>query len=77
MVLFPDTEPSQAHDILQRLQRAMRSASRFAMEGKHLTFSRGLAPVASYAELKMAMQRADTSRYAAKGAGRDRVIAAR
>lgn len=77
MVLFPNTEPSQAHDILQLLQRAMRSASRFDMEGKHLTFSCGLASVASYAELKMAMQRADTSLYAAKKAGRDRIIAAR
>lgn len=73
VVLFPDTTPRQAREILLRLQSAMEAAAVFSLDGGSLTFSCGLAPVTAYEDLAEATRDADHLLYAAKDAGRNQI----
>lgn len=73
VVLFPDTTPLQAREILVRLQSAMKDAPVFALGRSSLTFSCGLAPVTSYDAIADAMKKADRSLFAAKESGRNQI----
>lgn len=72
-VLLPDTTLDEARMVLDRLRGHVVRA--LAIGERQVTFSCGLAPVRTFAQLEAAIARADTALYAAKSAGRDRVHA--
>jgi diguanylate cyclase (GGDEF)-like protein len=76
IVLFPDTSPIQAHEILRRLQYSLRDIPAFRIDGRPVTVSCGLATLDSHAQLAEATRDADALLYEAKQAGRDRILVA-
>lgn len=76
IVLFPDTTPAQAEEILQRLRKALPKVAAFQVEDRVVTFSCGIAGICRHADLAEATRQADQSLYDAKEAGRDRILIA-
>ena len=74
-VLFPATELDEAAGAVERLQKEL-ARSDFAFEGQHalLAFSAGVAVWRRLESLEELMRRADAALYAAKHAGKNRVL---
>ncbi len=72
LLLLPDTTVTQARASIGRLQQAIREIP--AHNGGSLTFSAGVTEYRSDEELTATVARADHAMYAAKAAGRDRII---
>ncbi len=72
LLLLPDTTAEQARATIERLQRAIRQIP--APRGTTLTFSTGVTEYRVDEELTATVARADHAMYAAKAAGRDRMM---
>lgn len=77
IALLPDTPLSQAQEAAERLRQAIRGMDLRSESGQHfhITVSIGVAQLAPGETAELLAQRADQALYAAKHAGRDRVIA--
>ncbi len=75
LILLPETEPEQAQIILIRLQREL-TRRYFLAQHEHLliTFSAGIACLGDTEDPMKAIERADKAMYAAKRAGKNRVM---
>ncbi|AWI80352.1 GGDEF domain-containing protein [Parazoarcus communis] len=75
LILLPETEPDQAQIILVRLQREL-TRRYFLAQHQHLliTFSAGIACLGDTEDPMNAIERADKAMYAAKRAGKNRVV---
>ncbi|KAF1858541.1 hypothetical protein Lal_00015059 [Lupinus albus] len=73
-VLLPETNLRGATEVANKLQTAVRHAGGKSADGMVLTLSIGATAIATGEDLKNAMKRADDALYAAKRAGRDRVM---
>ncbi|WP_198968647.1 GGDEF domain-containing protein [Xylophilus sp. ASV27] len=75
VVLMPDTAPTVAVEVLQRLQRELTKHFFLANNEKVLiTFSAGVSALAGEEDLADALRRADQAMYLAKRAGKNRVM---
>lgn len=76
VALFPETDPSGAAQALRKALDLMRAEEFRAPDGRtfRVTFSAGVSPVAPTATVEEAVVEADRLLYAAKSAGRDRVL---
>ncbi len=72
-VLLPSANLEQAREVMERLRASL---LRHPLPGTKLTFSCGLAPVRTAQQLDEAVRHADGALYAAKHAGRDRIMVA-
>jgi diguanylate cyclase len=77
LILLPDTEEQSAAAVITRLQRAL-TKQFFMADNRRLliTFSAGIARLASDEDPYGAIDRADKAMYAAKRAGKNRVLVA-
>lgn len=75
LILLPDTELDQANAILVRLQREL-TRRFFLANTEHLliTFSAGISRLSHDEDPMIAIERADKAMYAAKRAGKNRVL---
>lgn len=71
-LLLPDTLPSEAERITQRISRRYRVD--VILDGMEPTVSYGIAPLEEGLDLDTALARADEALYRAKAAGRDRAM---
>ena len=71
-VLMPATTAVQAARRLRRTLRSLRAST--VDEGDPVTFSAGVTPLTPAGSVDEAVATADAAMYAAKGAGRDRVV---
>ena len=77
LLVMPATTPMQAMSAVARVRLALQHASfDDIFPGLVVTFSAGVSECAGERDLEAAIARADTAMYEAKGAGRDRVVAA-
>lgn len=77
LILLPETELEDAHTVLVRLQREL--TRRFFLAGEQkllITFSAGITRLQTEEEAQLAIERADKAMYAAKRAGKNRVLTA-
>lgn len=77
-VLLPDTDPTGAHPVAERLLATLREA-RVAVEGGEVAVTASVGVAAwrpGEANLSPALRRADRAMYRAKAGGRDRVVVA-
>ena len=77
VVILPDTSADEATEVLTRLQREL--TKELFLEGDQrilITFSAGVVQVQSGETLEQVLQRADLAMYAAKRAGKNRVVVA-
>jgi diguanylate cyclase len=77
VVILPDTSTAEATEVLTRLQREL--TKELFLEGDQrilITFSAGVVQVQSGETLEQVLQRADLAMYAAKRAGKNRVVVA-
>lgn len=72
LLMLPDTAAAQVRITIERLQRVIREIPAF--KGEALTFSVGATEYRADEELAATIARADHAMYAAKVAGRDRMI---
>ncbi|MYL97579.1 diguanylate cyclase [Novosphingobium sp. FGD1] len=72
-VLLPRTTLEEARLVMERLRAAVALDTRLGIAGRAVTFSCGLAPVRTFAQLGDATRQADAALYSAKNAGRNRV----
>ncbi|SLJ95672.1 GGDEF domain-containing protein [Novosphingobium mathurense] len=72
-VLFPDTQLDEARLVLERLRASIALDCELGQDSWPVTFSCGLAPLRSFAELGDATRRADAALYVAKARGRNRL----
>lgn len=75
VILFPETSLADAGTALARLQQALRG-SHLLGAAAALTFSGGLVALERSESLQAALQRADSASYAAKRAGKNRIVVA-
>jgi diguanylate cyclase (GGDEF)-like protein len=75
-VLFPNATLDDARDVLDRLRRVIGRDLLPEAEDIVVTFSCGLAPIRTHDQLSESARRADEALYAAKHAGRDRILVA-
>ena len=75
LMLFPDTSPDDAAAVLQRIQTQLTQAATLPA-GLRVTFSAGVASLATDDNLEHSITQADVALYAAKRAGRHRVCLA-
>ncbi len=77
VALFPDTSLEQAAQVCEELRRQLEQAS-FQYQGQRVpvTVSIGVAELAAGESLEALFERADRALYAAKHAGRNRVVSA-
>lgn len=76
-VLLPDTGPADALKLAERICEAVRTHTFAEVEDCRITVSIGYAPrLVNETGPETALQRADLALYAAKNAGRDRVVEA-
>ena len=73
VVLLPDTDPTEAQQVLTRLQRLL-TASLFMHDNKEVfvTFSAGVTALREAEPLEIALERADEALYEAKRTGKNR-----
>jgi diguanylate cyclase (GGDEF)-like protein len=77
LLMMPQTDPAEARAAVERIrQRLRRSRVDGAPESLVISFSAGLAWCHGEADVDAAIDRADLAMYAAKSAGRDRLISA-
>jgi len=77
LILLPETELEDAQTVLVRLQREL--TRRFFLAGEQkllITFSAGITRLQTQEEAQLAIERADKAMYAAKRAGKNRVLTA-
>ncbi len=76
VVLLPNTPPDRAKRVLDRLRRGLKRQSIRIEGGKalHITASFGVAPLTPATPVKATIRNADKAMYAAKKAGRNRVM---
>ncbi|MEE4452482.1 GGDEF domain-containing protein [Novosphingobium resinovorum] len=72
-VLLPDTTLDEARLVMERLRATVALDTDLGVEDRAVTFSCGLAPVRSFAQLGDATKQADAALYAAKNGGRNQV----
>ncbi|KQM14760.1 GGDEF domain-containing protein [Novosphingobium sp. Leaf2] len=72
-VLLPHTTLDEARLVMERLRATVALDKGLGVEDRAVTFSCGLAPVRSFAQLADATKQADEALYAAKNAGRNQV----
>ncbi|MBV2164094.1 MAG: GGDEF domain-containing protein [Comamonas sp.] len=75
--LLPGTQVQQAEEVMKRLQRKL--TTRYFLQDSErvlITFSAGVAEIAPNENYQQALVRADRAMYAAKRAGKNRVVAA-
>jgi diguanylate cyclase (GGDEF)-like protein len=72
-ILFPDTLLEEARMVMERLRASIALDPSLQGDEWPVTFSCGLAPVRSFAQLDHATRNADGALYAAKNGGRNRV----
>jgi diguanylate cyclase (GGDEF)-like protein len=72
-VLLPDTTLDEARLVMERLRATVALDTGLGVEDRAVTFSCGLAPVRTFAQLGDATKQADAALYAAKNAGRNQV----
>lgn len=75
--LLPNTQQSQAVEIMRRLQREL--TTRYFLQDNErvlITFSAGVAQILPDEEYQQALTRADQAMYQAKRAGKNQVVAA-
>ncbi|WP_159980363.1 MULTISPECIES: GGDEF domain-containing protein [unclassified Novosphingobium] len=72
-VLLPDTTLDEARLVMERLRATVALDTGLGVENRAVTFSCGLAPVRTFAQLGDATKQADAALYAAKNAGRNQV----
>ncbi|MDR2092954.1 MAG: GGDEF domain-containing protein [Azoarcus sp.] len=78
IILLPDTSPKAANAILARLQRELSHRIFRAPDGERLsiTFSAGITRILPGEQAEASIARADEAMYAAKRAGKNRVLVA-
>jgi diguanylate cyclase len=77
LMLLPDADEAQATQIMTRLQRALTTHIFLADNSRVLiTFSAGIARIGPESSARDAIDRADKAMYAAKRAGKNRVLVA-
>jgi diguanylate cyclase len=78
IILLPDTPPSTANNVLARLQRELACRIFYAPNNERLpiTFSAGVTLLQPDEQPAIAIARADKAMYAAKRAGKNRVLVA-
>lgn len=72
-VLLPDTTLDEARLVMERLRATVALDTDLGIKDRAVTFSCGLAPVRTFAQLGDATRQADAALYAAKNAGRNQV----
>lgn len=72
-VLLPNTTVEEARLVMERLRATIALDTGLGPENRAVTFSCGLAPVRTFAQLGDATKQADAALYAAKNAGRNQV----
>lgn len=72
-VLLPDTTLDEARLVMERLRATVALDTGLGVENRAVTFSCGLAPVRTFAQLGEATKQADAALYSAKNAGRNQV----
>lgn len=72
-VLLPHTTVEEARLVMERLRATIALDTSLGIEDRAVTFSCGLAPVRTFAQLGEATKQADAALYAAKNAGRNQV----
>jgi diguanylate cyclase (GGDEF)-like protein len=72
-VLLPDTNLDEARLVMERLRATVALDTGLGVKDRAVTFSCGLAPVRSFAQLGEATKQADAALYSAKNAGRNQV----
>ena len=72
-VLLPDTTLDEARLVMERLRATVALDTGLGVEDRAVTFSCGLAPVRTFAQLGDATKQADAALYAAKNVGRNQV----
>ncbi len=80
VVLAPDCRPDEARALAERLRLALHGASLSAPDGRRITltasFGVACAPALAVNDIESLFREADRALYAAKAAGRDRVLMA-
>ncbi|EJL34094.1 GGDEF domain-containing protein [Novosphingobium sp. AP12] len=72
-VLLPHTTVEEARLVMERLRATIALDTELGIEDHAVTFSCGLAPVRTFAQLGEATKQADAALYSAKNAGRNQV----
>jgi diguanylate cyclase (GGDEF)-like protein len=72
-VLLPHTTVEEARLVMERLRATIALDTTLGIEDRAVTFSCGLAPVRTFAQLGDATKQADAALYSAKNAGRNQV----
>jgi diguanylate cyclase (GGDEF)-like protein len=76
LLLLPGTAPMDARAVLERMAERVRTMVVPGLDGERITFSAGLATRSAGEPCAEVISRADRALYAAKEAGRDRIVLA-
>jgi diguanylate cyclase len=76
LLLLPGTTPGDARAVLERMAERVRTMVVPGLDGERITFSAGLATRSAGEPCAEVISRADRALYAAKEAGRDRIVLA-
>jgi len=76
LLLLPDAAPEDARLVLERMAERVHTMSIEGLDGHRISFSAGLATRRDGEPFADAIHRADKALYAAKQAGRDRIVLA-
>ncbi|BAO80912.1 hypothetical protein SRAA_1058 [Serpentinimonas raichei] len=77
LIILPDIEPDEALEVVRRVQREL--STQLFLSGSErvlITFSAGVTQLFEHETLAQALERADQAMYAAKRAGKNRVLRA-
>jgi diguanylate cyclase (GGDEF)-like protein len=76
LLLLPDAVPEDARQVLERMAERVHTMPVEGLQGRRISFSAGLATRRIGEPFAEAIHRADKALYAAKQAGRDRIVLA-